>query len=411
MNLSRTFPVLLSLFLAFSPILLAGEEETVESFHGQPSWVVRTKEMELAVTQLGGHMAPVTFYRNSDHPVRPYYISPWQEEKLKLDVPVLMPLRGDFFCMPFGGNDEKFKGEKHPPHGETAGGKWIFAGLEKRDDTTTLTLTLQTKFRPGKVTKKLSLVDGQNVIYCQHIIDGFAGPTPLGHHATLAVPEKDGSLRLTTSPFQFGMTNPALFSDPQKGEYQSLQIGQRFTDLSKVPVLWKGEPDADCTSFPARTGFADLLAVFSKPAAELKGPAWVAAVNQEAGYVWFALKDPAVLPATVFWIENHGRHGSPWNGRNRCLGLEDVCAYFADGLVPSAKENDLNKAGIPTVINLSAERPTVVNYIQGAAKIPGGFGKVRRLEFSPGQVVIHSSTGKTVEAPVRYEFLMSGKLK
>ena len=62
--------------------------------------------------------------------------------------------------------------------------------------------------------KRLSLVQGHNVVYCQHIIEGFAGKTPLGHHATLAVPEKEGSLRVSVSPFRLGMTNPVLFSDP-----------------------------------------------------------------------------------------------------------------------------------------------------------------------------------------------------
>ena len=68
----------------------------------QPAWELANKQVELAVTELGGHMAPVTFYRKSAEPVQPYYISPWQGEKLKIDEPVLVPLRGDFFCMPFG---------------------------------------------------------------------------------------------------------------------------------------------------------------------------------------------------------------------------------------------------------------------------------------------------------------------
>lgn len=70
--------------------------------HSQPSWLIRNDEVELAVTQLGGHMAPVTFYRASRRPVQPYYISPWQDERVRVPAPVLRPLRGDFFCLPFG---------------------------------------------------------------------------------------------------------------------------------------------------------------------------------------------------------------------------------------------------------------------------------------------------------------------
>jgi len=33
------------------------------------------------------------------------------------------------------------------------------------------------------------------------------------------------------------------------------------------------------------------------------------------------------------WIENHNRHESPWNRRNLCLGLEDVCCYLNEGML------------------------------------------------------------------------------
>ena len=52
---------------------------------GQPSWVLANGQVELAVTALGGHMAPVTFHRDSASRVQPYYISPRQGEKVKLD--------------------------------------------------------------------------------------------------------------------------------------------------------------------------------------------------------------------------------------------------------------------------------------------------------------------------------------
>jgi hypothetical protein len=396
--------------LALVAAVLSAADAPLRTVHSQPSWGIQTKEVELLVTQLGGHMAPVTFYRDTDQPVQPYYVSPWQDEKLTVDVPVMVPLRGDFFCLPFGGNAEAYNGEKHPPHGETAGSKWSYLGTEQGKGTTTLSLTLQTKVRPGKVTKRLSLVEGQNAVYCQHVIEGFAGKTSVAHHATLAVPEKEGSLRVSVSPFRLGMTNPVLFSNPAQREYQSLQIGKTFTDLHRVPVLSKDAPDADCTAFPARLGFADLIAVCSEPADKLSGPAWVTAVNQEQGYVWFSLKDPAVLPTTVFWIENHGRHESPWNGRNRCLGLEDVCAYFAEGLVPSVQPNVLNKAGIPTAIELGKDRPTVINYIQGAARVPKDFDEVKTVEFAAGKLTLVSGKGQKVVVPVRHEFLKTGKL-
>jgi hypothetical protein len=356
-------------------------------------------------------MAPVTFYLNSPRTVQPYYVSPWQDESLKVDPPVLVPLRGDFFCLPFGGNGAPHEGMKFPPHGEPAGARWTLVGSQRTGVVTTLTLALVTKAPAGRVTKTIQLVDGQNVIYSQERLEGYSLKTSVGHHATLAVPEKEGSLRIATSKIRFGMTAPYLFSNPVDREYQSFAIGQRFSSLRSVPLAWKGAEPADCTSFPARTGFADLLGIFSENAENLpQRLAWNTATNEDGGYLWFALRDPRVLPTTVFWIENRGRHGVPWNGRNRCLGLEDVCGYFSQGMPISAQPNDLNAQGIPTAIDLSASRPTVVNYIQGVAKIPAGFRMVEDVAFGAGEVTFLSVTGKKVTVPVNFEFALTGKL-
>ena len=406
-NLTFSHLKMLLMNLPLIAATAAADETTLRTFHAQPSFVVATKEVEIAVTKFGGNMAPVTFFRDSANPVRPYYISPWQEETpSKMPAPILNTLRGDFFCMPFGGNSDEVAGEKHPPHGEIVGDPWNIAGTKKAGDVTTLTMGIDTKVRKGHVTKELSLVDGQNVVYSRNTIEGFAGRAPLGHHATLAMPEKDGAVRIATSAIRFGMTCPSLFSDPKSREYQALLPGAKWNDLSKVPVAWKDAPDADLTSLPGRFGYADLVQLVNEPGV----PAWTTATFTDAGYMWFSLKDPAVLKTTVFWMENHGRHGHPWNGRNNCLGLEDVTAFFADGLAASTKENVLTKEGVDTALELTADKPTSVNYIQGVVKVPEGFDVVKSVEFKPGEVVFTSASGKTATAAVRHEFIKTGKL-
>ncbi len=388
-----------------------GQEPNTRTIHSQPSFVVSTPQVELAVTELGGHMAPVTFFRSSAKPVRPYHVSPWQDEKPSaMPAPVLNALRGDFFCMPFGGNSDLLAGEKHPPHGEIVGEKWKYVGTTKSADVTTLTMSIETRVRRGEVTKELSLVADQNVVYSKHIINGFTGNVPLGHHATLAMPDKEGSVRLASSVFRLGMTYPGIFSDPKQREYQSLLPGARWTTLAKVPVAYKGEPDADLTRLPARQGHADLVQVVNEPWEKTNGPAWMTATFTDAGYLWFSLKDADVLNSTVFWIENRGRHGHPWNGRNNCLGLEDVTSFFADGLKASTSDNILNKEGVATSVKLEGTKPTIVYYIQGVVKIPDGFEMVKSLEFAPGEVTFVSTTGKRVTTKVRHAFLKTGKL-
>jgi len=374
----------------------------VKTIASQPSWVVRNRNMELAVTKLGGQMAPVTFGRNTSSPVRPYYISPWQGEGQRIDDPVLVPLRGDFFCLPFGDNLTPVKGKRHVCHGQPASRKWSFRGLEERGGVTKFTLSMKTTILQGSVTKTFFLVDGHNVVYTRHLLEGYKGALSLGHHATLALPEKEGSVLISTSRFDLGLTCPVLVGDPAQGGYQSFAPGKKFKSLSRVPLLWKDEPFGDCTAFPVRKGFSDILGLFKKPG---RTPAWTTAVNTVDGYLWFSMKDAALLPATVFWISNCGLYAPPLCGRNRCVGLEDVCGFLAVGGAESARPNTATRAGFPTAVKLSPRRPTAVHYIQGAVKVSKDFGRVKTVHFGPGEATFVSEKGKKVAVPVAHEFL------
>ena len=383
-------------------IAAAAEPAKMETIDAQPSWILESPQVRLAVTKVGGQMAPVTFLRDSGKPVQPYHVSPWQNEGLKdLPAPVLTALRGDWFCLPFGGNGDAFRHEKHPPHGEVAGAEWTYVDTKHDGGRHTLVLAFEPQARKGKIVKELSLVEGHNAVYSRHIVTGFSGPAPCGHHATLAMPDEPGVFRVSTSPIEFGMTNPSRFSDPAKREYQALAIAAPFTDLAHVPLLEKGTGDADLTRLPARQGYADLVQVVNKQDAT----AWTCATRTDEGWLWYALKDPKVLRSTLFWIENRGRHGSPWNGRNNCLGLEDVTSFFADGLAASAGANLLTRRGVPTAIEFTAGKPTEIRYIQGVTRVPEGFGKVVAAEYAPGSVTFVAEGGERVTVPVRHEFL------
>jgi hypothetical protein len=404
---------LLPLFaLAAFPLAASAEEaepSALQTIHSQPSWMLSTPEVELAITETGGMMAPVVFHRNTSKPVQPYYISPWQDEKLKITTPVLTCLRGDFFCLPFGSNTEAYNREKHPAHGEVTGGKWQYVTTEQARGVHTLRILFETKVRPGRVVKDVSLIEGQNVVYTRDVIEGFAGPTSLGHHATLAMPDKadkEGVFQIATSPMKMGMTNPGVFSIPAQGEYQSFMVGASFNDLTGVPLIFRDAKNADLTRLPARRGFADLLQLCNEKA--LIG--WVTATRIDEGWLWFSLKNPEVLNSTVMWIENHGRHESPWNGRNNCLGLEDVCAFFADGLAASVAPNVLSEKGIQTSLTLKAGQSVMINYIQGVAKVPAGFDGVSTVDFGDGSVTFISLHGQRVTVPVRHDFLRTGTL-
>lgn len=380
----------------------------IRKSHAQKAWVVGNGDVEMTVTVLGAQMAPVVFDRKNKHPMQPYYISPWQDEGLKIPCQPLVPLRGDFFCMPFGGNATPYKRERHPLHGEVAGTDWRLVDCVKKDTITTLTITCKTKVRHGKVTRELNLVDGHNVVYSNTRIDGFTGKTSMGHHAILAMPKKERSVLISMSPFILGVTCPHPFRRPENREYQSLAVGAEFKSLSRIPTIFKSPSVTDCSSYPARIGYADLIGLFDCPT---DGVSWTAAVNTEEHWLWFALKNPVDMPGRLIWFENHGQHCNPWNGRNCCMALEDGCLYFDTGVAESAKQNIISKRGIPTCHDLKTKSPLVIRYIQGAVRVPPGFGMVKDVKFGVNRTTFISANDKRVSTSVCHSFLKAGILK
>ncbi len=374
--------------------------------HGQPSWCFKSDRTEACLTPLGGHLGPVTFRLNGRR-VSPFSVAPWAEEKeAGTLIPLLKVLRGDFFCLPFGGNATPWRGEQHPPHGETANARWQMESLTSAGDRVCLHASLKTKVRTGRVDKRIYLLRGQTAVYCQHTISKMSGLMNPGHHAMLRFPDEPGSAAISTSSFLFGQVSPTPFETPAERGYSSLKTGAEFSSLSAVPLANGGR--TDLSQYPARRGFEDLVILASDPELPF---AWTAVVFPKQRYVWFALKDPRILRQTVFWISNGGRHYPPWNGRHvGVMGLEEVTAYFANGLAESARSNPLSKRGVPTVLKLDPKQPLVVPYIMGVASIPAGFDRVREITPGKGErsVTLVSHSGKTIRTPLRTDFLRAG---
>ena len=368
---------------------------------GQPSWRLASGQVEAFVTEQGGQLGPVTFDRTG-RKIQPFSVAPWAKEKPDFKLPpILRVLRGDFFCLPFGGNAAPFHDEQHPVHGETANAKWRLESLENRTKRKCLHLRLATKIRPGCVDKRIFLVEGQNVVYSRHTVSGMQGPMDLGHHAMLKFPDAPGSGALALSPFVYGQVFPEMFERPENGGYNSLKAGRTFDSLERVPTF--GGETADLTTYPARRGFEDLVMVVSDATLPF---AWTTVTFPKEGFVWFALKDPRILRNTVLWISNGGRYYPPWSGRHvNIMGLEEVTANFHYGLAESVKANPISGQGYPTCVQLDPARPLVVPYIMGVAMIPSGFDRVAGIEEANDGITLRSASGKKAFAAVALDFL------
>lgn len=371
---------------------------------GQPSWKIASPRVEAFVTEAGGHLGPVTFDRRGKK-IQPFSIAPWAEEPVERGTPQLIKsLRGDFFCLPFGGNTTPWRGEQHPPHGETANGRWSRVATSSGNGMTGLHLRLRGRVRGGQVDKHILIGNDHDAVYQRHIVSGMSGPTSLGHHAMLKFPDEPGSGVISSSGFQFGQVLPEPAERPENRGYSMLKPGATFEALDHVPTT-TGDI-ADLSRYPARRGFEEIVMLVGDPRTGAAF-AWMAVTFPRQRYAWFALKDPRILHHTILWMSNGGRHYAPWNGRHvNVLGVEDVTSYFHFGLAESVNKNPLNRRGIATHVTLDPQRPLSVNYIMGVAPLPAGFDRISAIEAETGSLILRSTGGhKRVRVPLDANFL------
>lgn len=347
------------------------------------------------MTTTGGQIAPVKFQLGRQV-IEPFHTAPWCDTPEAKDlIPLLRELRGDFFCAPFGAGPG-WRGEEHPPHGETANADWnVTESSPER-----LVAVLNTRARPGKIIKLIETRPDETNLYQTHLFEDYQGGMCIGHHAMLDF-KRNGPGLVSTSKLRLAQVLPALFENPVQGGYSSLKQGAWIRRLDKVPMADGGS--TDLTRFPAREGFEDLVMIHHKDTDDF---AWAAVVFPEKKFVWFSLKNPATLASTVLWHSNGGRHYSPWNGRHRgVLGVEDVTAYFHLGLGASLAKNPWSDKGVPTSLAFSRRKVGRVPYIMGVAALPAGFDTVRAIRRTPSGVVIESASGRTIEHVVDTAFL------
>jgi len=371
-----------------------------KSVLGQPSYIISSSTVELAVTELGGQTCPVTFCTDTENPVMPYFISPWQLENLPGEGSYRDAFRGDFFCLPFGGG----RGGG-PMHGETAASKWLLDGCEKNDGRTTLALHMDPQNPAFHIEKRLTLVDGHNAFYTRHSITGLEGQFSYSHHATLNVtPEREGVI--STSPTYFGFTGGGGVFNEREHAYNFLAGGKQIDSMEAVPSVWKDNPVIDCSRVPAALNFSSSTQFYHVPGST---PGWTCVWFPKQNFVWYALKDPVKQPIVNFWLEFGGRYEFPWNGRTSCIGVEDMRMSFPPAFRSRMGERIkmLEDAGIRSDFAFKADEAFSLGYVQGVAQVEEDFGKVSNITFGNGEMTLVSQTGRQKTVPVDWTFCLS----
>jgi len=369
----------------------------ISSFCGQPSYTLANRHTDLQVSVQAGHLTAA--FSAGGRQISPFWTAPWWKEPWReQDDWIVRILRGDFFCLPFGGNADPFEGKKYLLHGKTANDCWELASRDAKEGT----LVLRMDMEPGEVVKSLRLESDAPVIYQSHRVSGLAARMPFGHHPTLWCGDEPGAGLVDISEPLAGFTMPSPIGLPETQGYGLLAVDSPITDRRRVPTVYGTL--ADLTRYPVRRGHEDGVQFVSDPKNEF---AFTTVAFPSRGYLYFHLKDPRVLCSTVFWMCDGGRYAPPFSGRaTGVLGAEEVTGYFFAGIRKAVEANHLQQKGYRTFLDFSAAEPTDIRLIMGVTPIGQDFSGVTDIvRKDASTITILGRGGERIDVTCRVDFL------
>ncbi|MBX2881033.1 MAG: hypothetical protein KTR32_13910 [Granulosicoccus sp.] len=343
------------------------------------------------INLLGGNILDFSIDTKSEKPLRPLHVAPWviAGDTVPESVPLVeRQLAGDFFCAPFGG------GADTPIHGWTANGQWISTGEKKQPDGgITANYALEQLVSGAIVTKELTLAPGHPILYQCHKFNGGTGHLPVAHHAMIRAP---GGAKLSFSQGCYGVTpNTALESEPERGR-SLLAYPQRFSTLHEIQ--YADGTCVDASVYPFAKGHEDLVVL---TAAKDQSIGWSAALAQQDGFLFFSIKDVNILPETILWMSNGGRHYPPWSSRHTSvLGIEEAATSCHENHQISSKPQR-STAGHVMGLKLDEKLVQQIPYCFGAVPAPAGWREVIDIRVGVESLVLQDVSGEEVKLPFK----------
>ena len=345
----------------------------------------KTDAGALVFAPMPGNIRSLTF-RTQGREVRPLHRAPWADETeiAGAPPPVERHLSGDFFCAPFGASDI----EEAPPHGWPANGRWMAT-----EDGNGLAFELDRPVMGARVEKRLQLAEEAPLLYQEHRVIGGKGRLSAAHHPM--VHAKDGGC-LSFSKKRMVLT-PEKPLEPGRA---ALQYPAECAD----PTCFPGAlGPVDLTQLPVGGKTEDFVLMIEGAESTI---GWTAVIRNAEDDIVLLLKDPSVLPVTMFWHSNAGRDYPPWNGRHdRVIGIEDGCAEGVGGHAAACAANRVSKLGVPTALDLAPDRVHRIAHVIAAIPRPQGWHVVTDVRIAGETLTISGPNGATRSLAFDTDFL------
>jgi hypothetical protein len=344
-------------------------------FDGRPAVILHNDKLELTVLTRGATLANLVLRDDADK-LSPY----WNTDRaLKPNGPPPSPLAGSighFLCLDgFGAPSDEEAAAGIPFHGE--------ASKQQFETVTGTAATIKLKTRlplaQEDITRTITLVDGENVIYVNTDVENLLAidhPISWAEHATTGPP--------FLSPGQTIIDIPATQCRvrPQKaGSTGKLAYGKDF--VWPMSPLAKGG-NVNLTTVPANETSLDLAACIIDPA-------------RTYGYVTVLRPDKHMIFGYVFRREEF-----PWlmswmnySGDARAArGFEFSTQPFDVSHRETVDAHEM--FGTPTYKWLPAKAKLHASFLLFYSKAPDGFESVADVKLEGGQIQIRDKSGRVI---------------
>lgn len=332
-------------------------------------WHLEWPHGALDLHALGGMLGGVRLRVDGDRWVRPFYEAPWIGEGKTLEPKLLEHLRSEFPCVPFGGTypaealvpawqkcvDAQPSSADFPlgpiddvVHGPGCVSNWT---LEKLDGNgITIAVNYPSSSPISRLERTVRCDPDRPAIDLSLTIESRAhARRPVGLHPNLALPATPGAFRIVPGAFRFGVVHPV---GPEKGVSRA-RPGAVFDDLRRVPLAAAGTAPFDRLPFAYDT--EEIVQLCGSDGR-------VTLINDEEQIAYQLTWDSAQLPSLLLWMSNRGRTGTPWSGRNVCVGVEPLAGVFDLGSRAALAENPISSHGVETALLLDPASPTTISY-------------------------------------------------
>ncbi len=371
----------------------------IKHYYGQTSYTVASDKAEAQISVAGGHVTAE--FDIGGRKVNPYFIAPWWNDSIdELHGSCEYPLRGVFFAFPFGASSPR-DGIERPCHGFVAGRDWQYESSCDADGSSTVKLYMDVPEENAHVEKKVTLKQGETVMYLSDTVSGAKGNYPVGYHPTLQVPDELGNAYLDVSANKGCYSAPTHMDKPEEGGYSCLPEGIEIADPTHVKNLFGNY--MDLTRLPHIKGFDDIYMYVYDESLPFN---YAAITVPSEGYLYFQLKNPKTLSNAMIWCENCGRNAPHWSSRvNGCLEVGAGTNYFFYGLDRADGNDPLTEKGFKMFHTFDGS-PREYKLISGVVPVPSSYKGVADIKRADAEyIVIVGKDGSEMTVKCSVDFL------